>query len=1025
MGASKMISTPHFQAGWYKRFWLWLLLGIFLLVALFGVLGYFWLPGFAKSKLEVVLSEALHRPVSIQRLTVSPYALSVTIEGFQAGDVLSVARLHLDVSGASLLRGMPVVSEVRVEQPELHLVRESARRLNVSDLLDVWLADKKPDGPSPEFAVSNIVLEGGQVELVDRMVGRTQRLSDLKLEVPFVTNVASRQELYVEPRFSGRFNGAEFSIDGRLRPFGAVREGTLGLALDHLDLRPLLAYGPPLGLHKAQLGSRLQVDFQAPAGKTPVLSVKGDMDLIGLQADLRGGRISVNAPRLSARGIQADLAQARVALESLTLTGGKDGGALVLRQGGRATDFLRLAEGALSGLVLDLNQRRIMVAEGRLSVPDLALRRTREGRLDLLDIFSEPPVSEAEARSAPKSEPALIATVAPARPWSWSMTKFSIQDGRLRFGDDSLPRMKPLNVTGLSVNLGAVQSEGDVPVPLQAAASVNGKGRLGLKGSFSLKGDADLALDIRQVDMVALQGWAGDRFNALLTRGELSFQGRTQLQAGRAVMNGDLTLGRVSVLDRGNAEDLLRWKQLRLGRLSLSTQPMSLRVGDVALSDFYAKVSLNEQGQLNLKDVVKAAPPAPRSKVPAETAKAAAKPVPPMDIRIGRLSLAGGEVNFSDRFIRPNYSARLTDLSGRVEALVAGTLSPLELQGSVDGTAPLKVRGNIDPLSSPPNLDIQASARGIDMPAFSAYSGRYVGYAIEKGKLSVEVQYKVNQGQLTADNKLFLDQLTFGEKVESKDALSVPVNLAVALLKNSRGEIDIHLPISGSLNDPQFSVGGIVVKVLVNLVVKAVTSPFALLGSLFGGGEDLSYIDFAPGQVLPSAEAKPRMEALARALADRPALTLEITGRADPEQDKAGIKRATLDRKLRAAKLADQARRAGVAGALDEVTLTAEEYPVYLEKVYKREKIPDKPRNLVGMTKGLPSAEMEARLLAFFPAGESELRALAEQRGQRTQAWMLETGKISPERIFLLAPRVEAGKDKGAGNRVDFSLREQ
>jgi hypothetical protein len=201
------------------------------------------------------------------------------------------------------------------------------------------------------------------------------------------------------------------------------------------------------------------------------------------------------------------------------------------------------------------------------------------------------------------------------------------------------------------------------------------------------------------------------------------------------------------------------------------------------------------------------------------------------------------------------------------------------------------VSGRVNPLSAKPYLDLQADIKGIEMTSLSPYSGKYAGYAIEKGKMSLFVKYKIENDQLTAENRVFLDQLVFGNPVDSPDATKLPVTLALALLKNRNGEIDINLPISGSLNDPEFSMGGLVVKVIVNLLVKAVTSPFALLGSVFGGGEELSNVDFEAGRARDHAEQRrQRLENLARALVDRPALRLDIEGRADPGNDPEGLR---------------------------------------------------------------------------------------------------------------------------------------
>jgi hypothetical protein len=249
----------------------------------------------------------------------------------------------------------------------------------------------------------------------------------------------------------------------------------------------------------------------------------------------------------------------------------------------------------------------------------------------------------------------------------------------------------------------------------------------------------------------------------------------------------------------------------------------------------------------------------------------------------------------------------------------------------------------------------------------------------------------------------------------------LPVNLAISLLKNNRGEIDLNLPISGSLDDPQFSVGGLVVKVIVNLFVKAVTSPFALLGSMFGGGEELSNVEFIAGRASLNAAAVKKLESLSKALNERSALKLEITGRADPEADKEGIKRVAIERAAKGEKLKDVLKKGGEGSSLDSIELSAEEYPVYLQRAYKEAKFP-KPRNVVGMQKDLPVEEMEKLMLTNLPASPEDVRALAISRAEAVQGWLLEQGKVSPERVFLLPPKTEAD-DKGKASRADFSLR--
>ena len=286
---------------------------------------------------------------------------------------------------------------------------------------------------------------------------------------------------------------------------------------------------------------------------------------------------------------------------------------------------------------------------------------------------------------------------------------------------------------------------------------------------------------------------------------------------------------------------------------------------------------------------------------------------------------------------------------------------------------------------------------------------------VEKGKLTLELNYHIEKKELRSDNKIFVDQFTFGNKVESPDATSLPVNLAISLLKNNRGEIDLNLPISGSLEDPQFSVGGLVIKVIVNLFVKAVTSPFALLGSMFGGGEELSSVEFAAGRARLDVAATKKLESLAKALTERDSLKLEITGRADPETDAEGIKRVAIDRAVRREKRKDMKDPDG------EIEVSDDEYPVYLKRAYKEAKFP-KPRNLVGMQKDIPVEEMEKLMLANFPASDDDVRTLAVRRGEAVQTWLIEQGKVPTERVFQLPPKIEKD-DKGKASRADFSLR--
>ena len=359
-------------------------------------------------------------------------------------------------------------------------------------------------------------------------------------------------------------------------------------------------------------------------------------------------------------------------------------------------------------------------------------------------------------------------------------------------------------------------------------------------------------------------------------------------------------------------------------------------------------------------------------------------------------------------------------------ALSAAEAGNVELGARVENTAPVELRGTVNPFARDLTLDLTATAKDVDLPPLTPYSAKYAGYGIQKGKLSLEVHYQIENRKLVASNKLVLDQLTFGERVESPTATKLPVLLAVSLLKDRDGVIHLDLPIEGTLDDPKFSVWGIIVQVVVNLVTKAATAPFALLGALAGGGgEQLAYVEFAPGRAEISTAAETKLRSLSKALADRPGLKLDAAGRAVPELDRDGLKRAALDHALRSQKQKAIASQGESAPPLDSVVIEASEYPKYLAAVYRDANLPDRPRNVLGMAKDIPPAEMEALLLASYGADDEALRSLANRRAQTVKDWLAGSGGIAGERVFIVSPKLggEGIEDKGPPTRVDFALK--
>ncbi|MGZ6989448.1 MAG: DUF748 domain-containing protein, partial [Thermoanaerobaculia bacterium] len=380
----------------------------------------------------------------------------------------------------------------------------------------------------------------------------------------------------------------------------------------------------------------------------------------------------------------------------------------------------------------------------------------------------------------------------------------------------------------------------------------------------------------------------------------------------------------------------------------------------------------------------------------------------------------------ADHFVKPNYSATLGDLGGRVTGLSSedGTVASLDLRGSLANHSPLQVSGTINPLAAATFADVKASFKDIDLPALTPYSGTYAGYAIASGSLTMEVAYKVEKRKLKATNRFLVNQFEFGDKVESKGATKLPVKLAVSLLKDKDGMIDLDLPIEGSLDDPKFRIGKVIWQILGNLIAKAATAPFALLGKLFGGkGEEYSSVDFAEGTATLGDAARKKLDALAKVLKDRPALKLQATGRFSGEKDLEGLRAFRVERKIKAQKLTDLAKKGAAPASVDDVVVDTAERETYLRKAYRREKFP-KPRSALGFAKDLPAGEMEKLLLANETVGGDDLRQLALARSNAVKDYLAGPGAVDPGRIFVLEPDSQAAapKEKARASRVDFAL---
>lgn len=600
----------------------------------------------------------------------------------------------------------------------------------------------------------------------------------------------------------------------------------------------------------------------------------------------------------------------------------------------------------LADAQVDLLAHSATIGRLKLTRPSMSVARASDGTLNLQHWLVTTPARALPSSSASaRPEPAAL-------PWHLKLNELLLEAGHIELADamagshgggpDAAEPLR-LDLDNLRVAVQDFVWQGErptLPARVQLSARIGAPGitdqnSAGPAAALDWKGQMGAwplqvtgKLRVERFPAHLLTPYFADPMQLSLMNAEVSYDGNVsvrQLPAGFDVAAAaDVTLSDVKInssvssstsTSLAGTDELLSWETLAMKGVKFEMKPGArpqLEIGEAALNDFYSRLVISEQGRINLQDVG-GAPEAPvlasasasastsasAAATAASAALASAGAGLPLDIRVGVTRLASGRVDFTDRFVRPNYSVALTELNGQLGAFRSDTreMAALALRGKAAGTALLDISGLVDPTTKPLALDIHARATDLELAPLSPYAGKYAGYAIERGKLSMEVAYKIGaDGKLEARNQVVLNQLTFGEKVDSPDATKLPVLLAVALLKDRHGVIDINLPVSGSLDDPQFSVGGIILKVIVNLLTKAITAPFALLSG--SSGVDLSVVEFLPGTSQATAAGLAAVDKVAQALLDRPALKTTLTGTADAALERAAYLAAALETRL-------------------------------------------------------------------------------------------------------------------------------
>ena len=936
-----------------------LLIILAVLGVLWTALGFWAVPPLVRSLATGLVQERLQRQLTVGEIRFNPFRLELTLQGLSLPDVDGkplISWQQLQVSArlwASLWMRGPHLRSLQIDGLAVHAIIGKDGQLNLADLARLAGPDSGDDTPL-RLAIDRLALNAGQIGLqeLDRPKPFSLELKPIRFEL---THFSTLDETGNGYHFVARSDAGELlDWSGKLQLDPLRSNGEF--RIEGLQVATLARYlGEQLPLVLSSGTITFNGDYRLVSGDGPLQLQAGIAQLAITQLGLRAreaAQDSVQLDSITVAGVKADLTTRKLSIERVALQGG-----------------------AINATLL----------------PD--------GHLNLLDLAGAPP-----APAAPTTP-----TGSTAEDWRYALQALAVDGLHVELLDQTLQPNGRLQLADVSLGITGLSNDLKPALPVKLGLQVGDSGHLQLDGqlhpdSLNFKG----LLKLADIDLRAAQPYLQQQTAMTLLSGRLSAQLQVQHSAKSLLdASGSVDVRDLRSIDNELRQDFVKWQRLQALGVDYRSNPQHLHIREIVAQAPYARVIVGGDRTLNLTHILNpgAAPSAisdsPDSSVPQPT-PAAAPAAPPMDITIGQVRIDNGSANFEDLWIKPNFAIGIGELKGTIVGLssAAGTRAKVDLRGAVERYAPALINGEINLLSATAYSDMALKFSNMELTTVTPYSGYFAGYQIRKGKLNVDLSYKIDNRKLNAGHHVVINQLELGDKVSSPEATTLPVRLAVALLKDRNGVIDIDLPITGTLDDPKFRVGPIIWKAFVNLLVKVVTSPFSFIGNLFGGNDaEVNQIVFEPGlATLDDADHK-RLATMTTALKERPALELEIPAAWSAEFDRPAILQRRLAEQLQAA--------AATAGP--------DRYQQLLS-VWRTEagaKAPAPPAEA--------AAELEAQLLARWQVTDIDLEELGRARATAILDALLQNTGIEPARLFVINA-LPAGVD-AQHLRIDLTLK--
>ena len=988
--------------------WQKLLLSLSLFLSVYAAFGFLVLPRVVRDLAVDSVQESLSRSPTLGDVRINPFLLTLDVEGFSlpdrdGADFVRFAALHADFELSSIFRGAVTFREIRLVEPYVHVKVLEGGDLNFGDILRAMEADAAADenedeetaageGGAPPLLVQLAAIEAGRIVFSDRSrpTPFEYEISPLDIELRDFGTRPDDESPYSFTATTGAGEALEWQGNVSVVPLHSKGR----LVLTGVRPRTGWLYVQDDVLFEVVDGT-IDIEAQYDLDARDELALKLEDGSIRVRdfavADRESGQSTLSIAAFDVEGIELAYPEQRVRISSLRSRGG----------------FHHL----------------LRLEDGTLRVEELARARGGEGRGE------SAPGEVAGSEGSGSAEP-RAADEAPA--WSVMLAEVEFADYRIDFEDRSTDPPVRVPIAPITLRLTDVRADPAHPIDLQLELAID-EGRARVEGPVRAAPlDADLAIEIEALDLRAFEPYWTAFADVDMTSGRLGAGGHLALSVEEGgdpavAWSGDLRVDALETLDRSRRSRLVSWQALELSSLDVAGAGVgSLSLERLRLVEPAVHFALASDGSSNFSrvSVESAAAPAP----PPQAESAPAGPAP--RVAIGRVEIERGAATFEDRTVEPHFETGITRLGGHI----AGLSSDREARAAVvfeallDGATPMKIDGEMSPLAEQTHVDLRLGFENFELSPLTPYSGRHIGQTIDRGKLFLDVAYVLGDRKIRGENKLLLDQFTLGERVESEDAVNLPVGLAIALLQDRNGEIHIDLPVTGDIDDPEFGFGRMIFGALGTLITKVALSPFAMLEG-FGGDDATRSIVFDSGRAAVAPAELAKLDALAKALTERPALLLEVTGGASAALDRPVLQADALDVALRRARLLElQSRWFGEKPeTIEEIALEPDQRRRLLEERYAAifgeepqvgvlPEVAAKPVTPTGEPDeaALETAWLETlqrRLAGEIEVDESALRQLARRRSEAVRDYLVQQGGVPPERVYVLDVEIDETGD--------------